>query len=101
MRALYQRKKGRDLFDMQVALDYGEVNIEKILECYYRYMEFVVEKAPTYKQFVQNMELKLQDSEFLDDTDILLRTGAEKFEPQRAYDMVKNTFIDKMPGKKD
>ena len=40
-------------------------------------------------------------SEFLDDTDILLRTGAEKFEPQRAYDMVKNTFIDKMPGKKD
>jgi hypothetical protein len=64
-------------------------------------MEFVVEKAPTYKQFVQNMELKLQDSEFLDDTDILLRTGADKFEPQRAYDMVKNTFIDKMLGKKD
>jgi hypothetical protein len=86
---------------MQVALDYGEINIEKILECYYKYMEFVVEKAPTYKQFVQNMELKLQDSEFLDDTDILLRTGADKFEPQRAYDMVKNTFIDKMLGKKD
>ena len=34
------------------------------------------------------MELKLQDSEFLDDTDILLRTGTDKFEPQRAYDMV-------------
>ncbi len=101
LRALYQRKKGRDLLDMQVALDYGEINIEKILECYYKYMEFVVEKAPTYKQFVQNMELKLQDSEFLDDTDILLRTGADKFEPQRAYDMVKNTFIDKMLGKKD
>ena len=101
LRALYQRKKGRDLFDMQVALDHGNINIEKTLECYNKYMDFVVEKAPTYKQFVQNMELKLQDPEFLDDTDILLRAGADKFDPQRAYAMVKETFIEKLPGKRD
>ena len=101
LRALYQRKKGRDLFDMQVALDHGNINIEKTLECYNKYMDFVVEKAPTYKQFVQNMELKLQDPEFLDDTDILLRTGADMFDPQRAYAMVKEVFIDKLPGKRD
>ena len=47
------------------------------------------------------MELKLQDPEFLDDTDILLRAGADKFDPQRAYTMVKNAFIDKLPGKRD
>ena len=93
LRALYQRKKGRDLFDMQVALDHGNINIEKTLECYSKYMDFVVEKAPTYKQFVQNMELKLQDPEFLDDTDILLRADADKFDPQRAYAMVKESFI--------
>ena len=101
LRALYQRKKGRDLFDMQVALDHGNINIGKTLECYNKYMDFVVEKAPTYKQFVQNMELKLQDPEFLDDTDILLRAGADKFDPQRAYAMVKEAFIDKLSGKRD
>ena len=62
---------------------------------------FCGEKAPTYKQFVQYMELKLHDHEFLDDTDILLRAGADKFEPQRAYAMVKEAFIDKLPGKRD
>lgn len=61
----------------------------------------VVEKAPTYKQFVRNMELKLQDPEFLDDTDILLSAGSDKFDPRRAYAMVKNAFIDKLPGKRD
>ena len=51
------------------------------------------------EQFEQNMELKLQDPKILDDTDILLRAGADKFDPQRAYAMVKEAFIDKMPGK--
>ena len=49
------------------------------------------------EQFEQNMELKLQDPKFLDDTDILLRAGADKFDPQRAYAMVKEAFIDKLP----
>ena len=101
LRALYQRKKGRDLFDMQVALDHGTLNVNHIMECYNQYMDFVVDKAPTYKQFVQNLELKLQDPEFLDDTDILLRAGADKFDPMRAYNMVKETFIDRMPGRRD
>lgn len=68
---------------------------------YRRYIEFVAEKQPTYKQFVQNMDLKMQDSEFLGDTDILLREGAEPFNPKEAYKLVKELFIDKMPGKRD
>ena len=71
------------------------------MECYNRYMEFVVEKAPTYKQFMQNMELKMQDPEFLDDTDILLRADAPQFHPKQAFEMVKSTFIDRMPGRRD
>lgn len=101
LRALYQRKKGRDLFDLQVAFDYGKFDVEQALECYTRYMNFVVDKAPTYKQFVQNMELKLQDDDFLDDTDILLRKDADRFDPVRAYSMVKSAFIDKLPGRRD
>lgn len=101
LRALYQRKKGRDLFDLQVALDHAEVDVEKIMKCYNTYMEFVVGKAPSYKQFMQNMELKMQDPEFLDDTNILLRNGADRFDPQRAFQMVKDNFINRMDGKRD
>lgn len=61
----------------------------------------MVGKVPTYKQFMQNMELKMQDAEFLDDTDILLREGAAKFDPVRAFELVKTTFIDRMEGRRD
>ncbi len=101
LRALYQRKKGRDLFDLQVAVSSGKIDVDKVLECYRRYMEFVVEKAPTYKQFMQNMELKMQDPEFLEDTDVLLRTGADAFDPHSAFDLVRTTFIDRMEGRRD
>lgn len=43
----------------------------------------------------------IKEQEQRGDTDILLRAGADKFDPQRAYAMVKHTFIDKLPGKRD
>lgn len=96
LRALYQRKKGRDLFDLYVALMSPDVtiNLDNVVTCYQRYMEFVVEKAPTYKQFIQNMELKMQDEEFLGDTQHLLRNGAT-FDPQTAYELVREKLIDR------
>lgn len=95
-RALYQRKKGRDLFDLYVALHTATVDIDKVLICYRRYMEFVVDKAPTYKQFVQNMELKMQDPLFLNDTQALLRDGDSTFDPYIAYELVKTRLIDRL-----
>ena len=100
LRALYQRKKGRDLFDLYIALKQKEMDVNKVLECYKRYMEFVVGKAPTYKQFVNNMEEKMNDLEFLNDTHSLLRSGIE-FNPTEAYKLIYETFIDKMEGKRD
>lgn len=89
------------MLDLQVALNSGKIDVDRVLECYRRYIEFVVEKQPTYKQFVQNMELKMQDPEFLGDSDILLRVGAKPFEPEIAYKLVKEQFIERMPGKRD
>ena len=37
----------------------------------------------------------------LNATDILLRADADKFDPQRAYAMIKEAFIDKLPEKRD
>ena len=31
-------------------------------------MEFVVDKAPSYKQFVNNMQEKMEDADFINDT---------------------------------
>ena len=40
LRALYQRKKGRDLFDLAYALQNAEVNADEIIRCYRRYQAF-------------------------------------------------------------
>ena len=99
MRALYQRKKGRDLFDLWYALTQVKVNDSVILQCYERYMSFVVEHIPTYKEFVLNMEEKMNDDEFLTDMNLLLYPNME-YNPKEAYLMVKNRLIDKLPGER-
>ena len=101
LRALYQRKKGRDLFDLQVALQSGRLDVAHVLECYQRYMEFVVDKVPTYKQYVQNMEEKMQDDDFLGDMELLLREDAGRFYPMEAYEQVRAAFIEQLPGKRE
>lgn len=100
LRALYQRKKGRDLFDMHQGLTARECDIEKVLQCYKKYMEFVVERVPSYKEYVQNMQEKMKDREFLIDVNKLLRRGTV-FNPQEAYQLVYEKLLDKMEGKRD
>ncbi|MGM9746435.1 MAG: nucleotidyl transferase AbiEii/AbiGii toxin family protein [Paludibacteraceae bacterium] len=95
LRALYQRKKGRDLFDLYVALTEASVNIDEILRCYKRYMSFVVQQPPTYKQFINNMNAKLSDPDFLGDTQSLIRPDRE-FDPLSAYEIVRGRLIDKL-----
>jgi len=95
LRALYQRKKGRDLFDLYIALTSKEVDIDLVIRCYIRYMEFVVSQPPTYKQFIQNMENKMNDPEFLGDMENLL-ISEEAYEMQEAYRVVKERIIDKL-----
>ena len=95
LRALYQRKKGRDLFDLYVALSEASVNIDEILRCYRRYMSFVVKQPPTYKQFINNMEGKMSDPDFLGDTQNLIRPDIE-FNPQSGYELVRSLLIDKL-----
>jgi predicted nucleotidyltransferase component of viral defense system len=95
LRALYQRRKGRDLFDLYKALLTQNVNIENIIYCYRKYIGFVVNNPPTQKEYLQNMELKMQDEEFLGDTAMLLRPD-EKFNPGEAWELVRKTLIEKL-----
>lgn len=48
--------------------------------------------------YVQHMEHKLQDADFLSDMNVLVREGTPRFDPVTAYNNIKTTFIDLMPG---
>lgn len=95
LRALYQRRKGRDLFDLYKALSMQSINIENIIRCYREYIGFVVDNPPTQKEYLQNMELKMQDREFLDDTNLLLRPD-DKYNSTEAWELVKSQLIEKL-----
>ena len=92
VRALYQRLKGRDLFDVYTALITGKLDIERVMTAYDRYLRFVASHAPTYKEFVLNMDEKMQNPEFLGDTTVLLRPGLT-FDPQAAWEKVRDDLI--------
>lgn len=95
IRALYQRRKGRDLYDLYKAFTMSNLNAEQVITCYHEYMKFVVDNPPTQKQFMQNMELKMKDREFLDDTISLLRVN-EKYDSEKAYELIKTNLLEKI-----
>lgn len=96
MRALYQRRKGRDLFDLsKILTQIPELNKEKVLQSYERYLGFTASHLPTYKEFVLNIEEKLQDTEFLTDTDIILGPQV-RYDPKAAWDKVKMELVEKL-----
>ena len=96
LRALYQRRKGRDLFDLWKALKNSHVNPELIVKCYREYMSFSLDKAiPTKREFLINLEAKKADKEFSGDTVALLRPD-EKYDKQEAFDLVFKLLVDLM-----
>jgi predicted nucleotidyltransferase component of viral defense system len=79
LRALYQRKKGRDLFDLHYAGQKHKLDYDSIIKCYLEYMKFSVGKAPSQKEFLLNLEQKKTDADFSGDMEGLLK-------PEMAYD---------------
>lgn len=95
MRALYQRRKGRDLFDLYWALTNHSVDVDKLIQCYKTYIEHSVDKPPTQKQFLSNIEEKMTDKEFLDDFFIILKQSVV-YDNKRAWNMIKVNLIEKI-----
>jgi predicted nucleotidyltransferase component of viral defense system len=94
LRALYQRRKGRDLFDLYWAITNNNLDFEKLIHCYHEYMEFVVKQLPTKKMFLLNMDEKIIDPEFTGDIFGLLRPGVQ-YDNKEAYEVVKS-IIEKL-----
>jgi len=62
------------------------------MEAYERYLGFTASHLPTYKEFVLNMEEKLQDDEFLSDTELILGPEVE-YEPASAWAKVHDELV--------
>ena len=95
LRALYQRKKGRDLFDLWYALVNLDPDVKKILDTFKAYMNFVTDKPPTPKQFLLNLEEKRSDPEFLNDTTGLFRPDIH-FNVDEAFQLIEENLIAKI-----
>lgn len=96
LRALYQRRKGRDLFDLFISLtQIPEMDIDALLHSYREYMKFSVGKPPTQREYILNMEAKMQDSEFLGDTTALLRPDVA-YDHFAAYELVRTILIERI-----
>jgi predicted nucleotidyltransferase component of viral defense system len=97
LRALYQRKKGRDLYDLWRVLDAEELNEESVIECFQRYIAhdgLTITRA----QFEENLANKMQDDAFLEDVEPLLPTGVT-YQAETAYHLVSSRLIARLPGK--
>lgn len=99
LRALYQRSKGRDLYDLFKFLREAEMDAAQILDCYKAYMEFSLRDSekygPTRIEFEKNLSDKMNDSAFIGDTKALLRPD-EVYDPWEAFHFVMNTLIGKI-----
>jgi len=95
LRALYQRKKGRDLFDLDYARLSMDINLDQIIESFNAYMKFSVNTIPTQKQFLLNIEEKEKDTDFTNDMDGLIRPQVD-YNQQEAFDWLKNEVITKL-----
>jgi len=73
-RALYQRKQGRDLFDLATALQRTDVAPERIVAAFLEYMKHGGHKV-TRAQFEKNIAAKLLDPAFTADIGPLLAGG--------------------------
>jgi predicted nucleotidyltransferase component of viral defense system len=98
MRALYQRKKGRDLYDLALALKHFQnLDLGKIINCFQQYMDYG--KTPvTRAQFEANLAGKLKDAAFRGDIQPLLVPEAPEFNVDEEGERVKTAFLSLLPG---
>ncbi|HNW06645.1 MAG TPA: nucleotidyl transferase AbiEii/AbiGii toxin family protein [Verrucomicrobiota bacterium] len=97
MRAMFQRKRGRDLFDLYWALTKSPTPVEPaaIIESFQHYMK-QEGTAAGRAEFVAILDAHLKDRGFCSDTEPLLRSGIT-YDPQLAGRYVKAKLLSLLP----
>lgn len=92
VRAMYQRRKGRDLFDLYMVLTETNADPNKIANAFHEYMRKDGNDV-SQKEFISNMERKMRNKEFHTDIESLLKPGSE-FNTEAAWELVRSKLIE-------
>jgi predicted nucleotidyltransferase component of viral defense system len=94
LRALYQRRKGRDLFDLWYAITNLNPDIASTIKTYQEYMK---SEGRTIRRddFISNMENKMNDLEFRKGILGLLRINTV-YNPDTAFQLIRSEILEKL-----
>ncbi len=98
LRALFQRKRGRDLFDLYWAMREGSgirVQPEAVIESFRHYMRTEGSVA-SRNEFLERLDERLADTGFCRDMEPLLRAGLD-YDVQAAGAFVRERLLALMP----
>lgn len=98
-RALYQRSKGRDLFDLRLVFTTRKPDPDKIVAGLRHYMK---DKVFTYRDLAVNLRDKLEDPDFRSDTDPLVIEVPDDYAVDTAADLVMEqlgVLLDRAPDR--
>lgn len=96
IRALYQRLKGRDLFDIWLCLSENSLDCSSVIEIFQKYNQRHDESI-SRAQFEKNLFYKLHNESFLNDVTPLLRENST-WDPLDASNLVRQKLISLLPG---
>lgn len=96
LRALYQRRKGRDLFDMWLVLSRNLIDADEVIEIFEEYCKFN-DQIITRALFERSMFEKHQNTDFTSDMSALL-TPEQHWDFNEAFDFVQKEVICKLQG---
>lgn len=98
LRALFQRKKGRDLFDFWFVLKHHQIDLQNVVKIFHHYLEqqdIQISRA----QFEQNLIEKATSIGFVDDIRPLLSPEVEsQWNLEEALSMVKDKLCPCLTG---
>jgi predicted nucleotidyltransferase component of viral defense system len=95
LRALYQRRKGRDLFDVWYVADRNLINLNRVFDIFSKYCSYNDMKI-TCEEFLKNLELKKNHRDFHMDMRILLPSKLH-WNFEQAYQFVVDNVISNLP----
>lgn len=95
LRALYQRRKGRDLFDLWYVASQNIINLDRVIDIFAQYCKND-NVAITRDEFIKNLELKKDNQDFQLDMGFLLPQYRD-WDYKEAYQFVIENIIEKLP----
>lgn len=96
LRALYQRAKGRDLYDLWLGITQLNMDCQKVLETFQHYNQknnISISRA----EFERSLIFKIRMQEFLKDATLVLSNDID-WNPQWGFEVVMKNLIEKLPG---